>query len=185
MKLTIRRGVWETNSSSVHAISITKKNIEKDLNPLAVHFNHGEYGWEHNVYSSVDSKASYLYQALFEVYSAGAFFGKYDNNDNKKNLKLREEAINWIYDTLGKYGVGAVFDTDDYDASGWSNGYIDHGCELIDFVEAIIGNEKRLLRYLFGDGVIVTSNDNSDMDDIAYFRENTPEKDYEIFEKWN
>ena len=182
MKLTIRKGVWETNSSSVHAISITKKNIEKHLNPLAVHFNHGEYGWGHNVYSSVDSKASYLYQALFEVYPSRGYF---DESINKENLKLREEAINWIYDTLGKYGVEAVFDTDDYDASGWSNGYIDHGYELIDFVEAIIGNEKRLLRYLFGDGVIVISNDNSDMDDIAYFRKNTPEKDYEIFEKWN
>lgn len=184
MKLTIRKGIWETNSSSVHAISITKKNIEKDLNlnSLTVFFNHGEYGWKHEVYGSVNSKASYLYQALFEVYPAREYF---DKSDNKENLKLREEAINWIYDTLGKYGVEAVFDTDNYDASGWPNGYIDHGYELIDFVEAIIGNEKRLLRYLFGDGVILTSNDNSDMDDIAHFRENTSEKDYEIFEKWN
>lgn len=43
MKKVIRRGVFETNSSSVHAISIS--NAGNLVYPKFVYFEEGEFGW--------------------------------------------------------------------------------------------------------------------------------------------
>lgn len=184
MKLTCRAGCWETNSSSVHAIAISKKKIDIDelhseyafLSTL--NFHHGEFGWEHKLYNYVGDKASYLYQAIWEVYSPS-----YTSKANES--PEREKALNWLYDTLGKYGINAEFDKKHYDEYNWCIGYIDHGTQLQEFVSKIIGNEKRLLAYLFGESEICTSNDNDDMDDITEFIKSHPKKDFEIYEKWN
>ena len=46
MKRQIRRGCFETNSSSTHAICITKTDVNKEGLPSHVTFTHGEFGWE-------------------------------------------------------------------------------------------------------------------------------------------
>lgn len=206
MKVTIRENVWETNSSSVHAIAIPKKNIDKDqviAYNYTIKFKHGEFGWEHDIYDDVYTKASYLYQAIFECkcpYFSPAIrqrnnkadlseeeFKKYKKVVKEFNEKRKEfnKVINWIYEVLAKYGFNAEFDTDDYDEMGWQKGYIDHGYETVDFVDYILYNEKHLMNYLFGNAEICTSNDNSDMDDYGMFIDNHPEKDYKVFVKGN
>ena len=45
MKRQIRRGCFETNSSSTHAICITKADVNKEDLPSHVTFTHGEFGW--------------------------------------------------------------------------------------------------------------------------------------------
>ncbi len=186
MKYTIRENVWETNSSSMHAIAISKTNVdlEKNVFPYygVVHFNHGEFGWEHSIYGDVDSKASYLYQALFEVYPTDKYI---EDDKGKHNEKDRSDLINWIYTVLGKYRIEAVFDTDDYDEDGWREGYIDHGYELDDFLKYVLGNEKHLLNYLFGNSLICTSNDNDDMDDFNEFVDHYENKNYKLIVKGN
>lgn len=206
MKITIRKNVWETNSSSVHAIAVPKKNIDLDETGnfgSFVYFNHGEFGWEHAVYGDVNSKASYLYQAIFECkcpymspvkyqqYKKQAMtdeeFKKYKESVKKFNKEQKEftNILNWIYETLAKCGVEAVFDTDDYDEEGWRNGYIDHGYEVSPLLDYVLYNEKHLMTYLFGNTEICTSNDNDDMDELDEFIKDHPEKDYKIIVKGN
>ena len=184
MKVTIRDSVWETNSSSMHAIAISNKPLDWDeINKRynTIHFNHGEFGWEHRYYGTVDEKASYLYQAIWDCYYETAYL---DRQLNKVTRKERTKIINWIYDTLGKKGITAVFDTNDFDQYGWPIGSIDHGYETIEFVKYVTSSEKHLLQYLFGSGAVYTSNDNTGMEDYVEFI-NTHKKDYKVFVKGN
>lgn len=169
MKRQIRRSCFETNSSSTHAICITKRKADKDNFPDSVEFNHGEFGWEFEVYENVLNKASYLYQAICDLCY----------EDNKK----KSEYIDQIYDTLGKYGIECNFDTNDTDENGWSVGYIDHGEDTEDFVNAVMNNENRLLRYLFGESKVITGNDNGYTFD-NYMNEHDF-SDYEMYYKGN
>ena len=68
MKRQIREEVWETNSSSVHALSIDpsgmrKNHLEKKDGYVIAHF--GSFGKEHELYTSQDSKLSYLMTELY------------------------------------------------------------------------------------------------------------------------
>lgn len=79
MKRQIRRNCFETNSSSTHAICITKRKIDKDNLPSKVEFKHDEFGWEFEVYEDVLTKASYLYQAICDLHY-------YENDKRKTNI---------------------------------------------------------------------------------------------------
>lgn len=206
MKKTIRIGVWETNSSSVHAVAIPKTNISIDEITSyhnTIHFNHGEFGWEHAVYGDINSRASYLYQAIFDCECpwispeirqknrkeemSEEDFKKYKKQVKEFHEKRKKftKAINWIFETLVKYGFNPEFDTDDYDGDGWQKGYIDHGGDTANFIAYILYNEKHLMNYLFGNTQICTTNDSSDMEDYEEFIQDHPQKDYEIFVKGN
>lgn len=184
MKRQIRRSVFETNSSSTHAICISKTDVDKSSFPDHVSFTHGEFGWEVEEYSDLWSKASYLYQAICSCY-------RYDE---------REAATNKIADMLRDYNISCSFEPDKN--TMWGDGYIDHGYETKDFVEAVLNDSDKLLRYLFGNSLVITGNDNEcGFDDIMYVNEGEettqwgtytkygdlkPEfDDYEIYEKWN
>lgn len=180
----IRKGTFETNSSSTHAICITKTDVNKADFPSHVTFTHGEFGWEVEEYSDLWSKASYLYQAICSCYREDE----------------REEVINKVAEMLGDYSISCDFEPDKN--TMWGDGYIDHGGETKDFVEAVINDSDKLFRYLFGDSVVITGNDNGDgFNDRMYVNEGEemtnwgtytkygdlkPEFDnYEIYEKWN
>ena len=62
MKRQIRRGCFETNSSSTHAICIAKEGYTKGN---YIEFEIGEFGWEFDTYSDLHSRASYLITAIF------------------------------------------------------------------------------------------------------------------------
>ena len=64
MKKQIRKCVYETNSSSTHAICITKENVENNVIPKHIDFCIGEYGWEFEEYRDTYNKASYLITAI-------------------------------------------------------------------------------------------------------------------------
>ena len=66
MKRQIRRSVYETNSSSTHAICISKNNDYKKRD--YIEFETGEFGWEWDTYETVHSKASYLITAILNGY---------------------------------------------------------------------------------------------------------------------
>jgi hypothetical protein len=144
MKRQIRRSVFETNSSSTHAICITKEDVDISNLPNHVTFTHGEFGWENDEYSDLYSKASYLYQAICDCY--------FDDKAGK------EEVIDKITKMLCDYGISCDFEPDMDKEYG--DGYIDHGNETIDFVKAVLEDSDRLLRYLFGNSFVVTGNDN-------------------------
>ena len=162
MKTQIRRGVFETNSSSVHSICITTED-EFEYFPAEVVFTPGEFGWESGEYRDLESKASYLWTAIVN-YTADA--------DSYKEK---------ITTTLDKHGIKAIFvgaiPGEYYSATG----YIDHGCETLDFTKDVVNDEDRLMQYLFSDrSYVATGNDNDDT--IPYIDATYP---HEIYNKYN
>ena len=60
--LTIRQGLFETNSSSVHVLVIPK---DTDISiPSKVYLEGGEYGWQHE---KVTDTINYMYQACLDA----------------------------------------------------------------------------------------------------------------------
>lgn len=143
MKRQIRSNVFETNSSSTHSIAIPKKNVSIGK---FVGFNIGEYGWGNDCVDAAD----YLYTAILYVYSH----------------EVAEEKIENLKRVLDAYGISYQFEepkywTSDSGHTYLDNGYIDHGYELTEFLEAIFSDDDMLIRYLFG-GLVYTGNDNQD-----------------------
>lgn len=167
MKRQIRNGCFETNSSSTHAICICMERLDKKRITDHVNFKHGDFGWDFKVYKNVTDKASYLYQAICNTCS-----------DEKKN-----EYINHLYSTLWKYNVDSSFDDKDEDENGFSIGYIDHGYNLKNFVESLMHNDKRLLKYLFGDSEVITGSDNTDH--FQKYMDSKSFKNCEVYYKGN
>ena len=165
MKTQIRQGVFETNSSSTHAISVASFYPE-DWNvsykvPEKVHFAlDEEFGWEIETYDDVDSKAAYIWLLICDMYS--------DIKDIDK-LKVAKAHIEEVLTNAGVKEV--TFDMGSYKES-WRNdgslyleysGCIDHSYEAYDFAKTLLENDEMLLAYLFdSDSCVATGNDNCD-----------------------
>ncbi|MGL4619660.1 MAG: hypothetical protein ACRCZS_11475 [Chroococcidiopsis sp.] len=139
MVTVIRRGVFETNSSSTHSICIPKEGSY--TLPKSIEFVTGEFGWEVTALRSIDEKASYIYTGLL--------------------TNRRFEQVASIKSALEKSGVTAIFsDYELYEDGDLVDGYVDHGNELTEFLDAA-QDEEVLFRYLFSDfSFILTGNDN-------------------------
>ena len=165
MKTQIRQGVFETNSSSTHAISVTTFYPE-DWNvsykvPEKVHFAlDQEFGWEIETYDDTDTKAAYLWLIICDMHS------DIKELDNLKTVRAH------IEDVLTNAGVKEVtFDMGSYKES-WRNdgsmyldypGYIDHCYLAHDFAKVLLEHDDMLLAYLLdSDSCVATGNDNCD-----------------------
>lgn len=178
MKRVIREGTFESNSSSCHAICISKQSILEDKMPDYVKFYHGEFGWENDIH--YDTPA-YLHEIIHECYW-----------DNREKAKEVEDEITRM---LNSYGITVEWSHDSFNGDWYSSGYIDHGSECKALLNELLEDNDKLLRFLFGDSFVVTGNDNGD--GYKYSMYENPEdenyvyklkekfKDYEIYEKWN
>ena len=138
MKMQIRQGVFETNSSSIHAICISKDHdVDKLDFPLSIEFVRDEFGRWNDKLSDTHEKASYLYEAILGIYK------------NNADEKLRH-----IENVLSKCGITCSFEDSSY-------GYIDHviSGDLKCWIEEMMNDDEMLLTYLFGDAFIITGND--------------------------
>lgn len=153
---SIRKGVFETNSSSTHSIVIErgKLNFEEALERCfgkkgnVILFEGGSFGWEFDVADNV----LYLWTAILQHVGL----------DNEDDIKEWE---NYISSALGVYGYQAEFllPKEEYD---W---YIDHGYNLKDFINWIAQSSDNLIRYLVA-GEVYTGNDNeSGIGDPCYY----------------
>jgi hypothetical protein len=165
MKTQIRQGVFETNSSSTHAISVAGYYPE-DWNisykvPDKVHFDLSqEFGWEIETYEDTESKASYLWLIICSMY---------DDYEDIDKLKATKEHLENVLRNAGVQEV--TFDMGSYKES-WRNdgslyldypGYVDHCYEAHDFAKALLDNDEMLLAYLFdSESCVATGNDNCD-----------------------
>ena len=174
MKKTIRNGIFETNSSSVHVIAISKEKPK--VLPSSIIFGHGEFGWEFDSYSDSYSKADYFNEAIHAVYS------------NYKDVEQGKERIKAVQDRviadLAEKGIEAVFEPDQYyNQWGYESGYIDHGRELKNWVNDLLGDTDKLINYLFSsDSYVETGNDN--YDGCPNVKDVDQDK-YYTYEKWN
>ena len=147
MKRQIRIGVFETNSSSMHSIAIPKK-----CNPACyMSFDIGEFGWE---WDEADP-ANYLYTAIYALSNS-----EDEANEKLEKLKniLDEHNIDYHF---GQVKIHSEHD-DDYDDDYFylDDGYIDHAYELREFVDELLNDGDKLIRFISG-GLVFTGNDNS------------------------
>ncbi len=151
MKRQIRYGVYETNSSSTHAICIAKDGYKLEKH---IDFHVGEYGWEFEEYEDTDSKASYLFTAIL-------FFEKEYADEKMSQLKniLDDNNITYTFPEL---------QTKSYQNDGKNeyyydiDGYIDHCGELKPLLDDLLSDSDKLFRFLFGESLLITGNDNGD-----------------------
>ena len=134
--MKIRRGTFETNSSSTHSIAISKEkvNIPKGS---TIRFHIGEYGWEEAEYSFPD----YMYTALLTN-------GDFEGIEKLKNI-------------LDSWGVKYEFDKPQWDGDWLVYGSIDHDDEAAPIMREILADKDLLARALFGDATVYTGNDNN------------------------
>lgn len=138
MKKQIRRGVFETNSSSIHSISISKESATIGK---SIYFGIGEFGWEEGVASPAD----YLYTAILCQDDYEDYLDKLKEFLDKNHIQYNFEKPKWC----GYDGMRYL-----------DNGHLDHGCELREFLDAVLNDDDMLTRYLFGDSHVYTGNDN-------------------------
>lgn len=154
----IRNNVFETNSSSIHSIAISKEPVAGF--PNVIYFHLGEFGWK---FEEVDP-ADYLYTAIMYMY---------DGKDKKEKLdKLKS--------ILDSHNIEYEFERPNPDNDMCCmNGYIDHVEDLDDFINAVLSEEDMLMRLLFGNSHVFTGHDNSDAEEQAYIKRwNSAIKDY-------
>lgn len=161
---SIRRSVFETNSSSTHSVSICdgdliKPNID-NLGELNVSF--GEYGWEYESYSYWESKVSYLLTMILETEANDIDIKSNSWIEEFKELdgyKLLDKAI---YDFLGIHISLENYKT--FDSRYRSNlGYIDHqSCEdYISMSDFLNWNNVDITDFIFNENIeVITDNDN-------------------------
>ena len=134
----IRNGIFETNSSSTHSITlgdfVPTKNMtgwlpDEDGN---YHIAYGEFGWGPDEYNDCMTKASYALT-----------FAK---DDEHKDELLKS--------ALADVGIApVVFDGDAY------NAYIDHQSSHVGAL--LFESKENLLRFIFdSDSVLTIDNDN-------------------------
>ncbi|WP_300924544.1 hypothetical protein [uncultured Clostridium sp.] len=68
MKQITRNKTFETNSSSIHSLSIMNENNDnvKRLNQLTYHIRFGQFGWEYAEYKDTKTILSYIWTVLHE-----------------------------------------------------------------------------------------------------------------------
>ena len=142
--MKIRKGTFETNSSSTHSIAISKDKVNIPVGH-SINFHIREYGWEESEYSFPD----YMYTSLL------------CNNDKEGLRKLKS--------ILDKWNVKYNFEKpkwEYYDGYRYlRDGSIDHNGETFSIMREILNDEDLLARALFGDTTVYTGNDNSSEND--------------------
>lgn len=201
--IQIRKGVFETNSSSTHTIALDTSDIDAMSIVKEVHFGLESFGWD---FSLDNSTANYLWTAIMNILSY------HDQMIIVGDRKLRlDDIISLIKGAFSKYGIKASFDvvigasiymSRDRDINGVSYEYpeirfnmsftggegIDHGDDLYDFVVFMLQDPDNIVKFVLNkNSVVITGNDNSNTpEDIQEtIDELTKDKKTKIFKKWN
>lgn len=143
MKRQIRRNVFETNSSSMHSISIIGSDRENLDLPAdedgKLVMQYGEYAWDYERLSTPRQKIQYLLTA----------FGQDDEGSVQKD----------IIEVVKEY-TGVDLIVEDLDDKYYPKGYIDH--QSLGVAGEHIGSKKALKDFIFNDKYAITiDNDNT------------------------
>lgn len=167
----IRRGVFETNSSSVHALNVYKKKKtdipRKDI-PKEVDITLSDYGfgWESDTHNDFNSRLAYICLVTLQ---------------DVPDIKKMNAMYNKIKALLKAVGVKKIsIDRIHKGQNVWDEGYVDHGDMAVDFVERLLDKPELFYGWLFdGRSCIDTGNDNDHTEpprdihaDFAYIKTN-------------
>ena len=155
----VRNGVFETNSSSVHSISICNRELEQNKMLIAddgyIHIELGEFGWAIRNYSDQYSKLSYL--ITMAVHLNDFYIWCCNQEERKLEIEafMQTEDFKHISDEISKYAGcnGIIIDE--------SEGYIDHQSIYSNSLEAFLDlNNTDIIEFVFGGVIVHTDNDN-------------------------
>ena len=120
---TVRKSVFETNSSSVHSLSISRD--EKICTPNYLNGYFGEFGWGYEILSIPEERLSYLLVALANFSGANGYNVKFEDG---KKVFLNFNMFKWTDDVVFAHtGSNIVFNWDDISRGEYYPfGYIDH-----------------------------------------------------------
>ena len=107
----IRKGVFETNSSSVHSLVISsdgREPSEFELNEYGeIEIDFGDFGKDYNIYSSQYEKLSYLITLAYYVSHGIGVDGVYNHWEFKK---IRDAVCKYT----GATGIKILYEIDPY-----------------------------------------------------------------------
>ena len=140
MKISVRRSIFETNSSSTHCLCYISGSSTKKP-PKKLHLTYSDYNWEYEIITGTEPKANYLYSLCV-------------------SLDLEEEFKEAIKEALPET---KIFYGKSYDNFG-----MDHSNDKSKLLE-IMGSRKNFKKFLLNNSFIITGNDNDDykVTDIA------------------
>ena len=166
-----REGIWETNSSSTHAICLHK---QKNLAICDyVYFGLEDVTDEYEDWSTEQRRANYLNTIMYMCLSKTKYIQ--ERNRIKKILEAHGVKTEWAECKWGKDGFAYY---DDYSIKDSCSGVI---------LNTIIKDEDMLLQYLFGDNSqIIMGYDDMFDDRLEETKKKFPEgEEYDyLFETW-
>jgi len=144
-----RHGVFETNSSSTHSISISRTNVLSDIPYIengVAYISYGEFGWQEECFKDFETKASYCITFITGVVQ--------EHRPRRSNdfLKMLERVILKHTEATS---IKFLKNGDGY----YQEGYIDH--QSHGECEEVFDSDKTLANFLFNPkSFLVTDNDN-------------------------
>lgn len=156
MLIKIRTGVFETNSSSSHSLSIGKKDtVVANKNPGVWEVLFGEYGWGYERLTEPVEKLSYVLTSI----------QYYDPNIDYSNVsaqKIMDSVyFEWIAQAFHEIGILVIpKESEDF----YPCGYVDH--ESTDLLADVFHSsqeefQKKIIDLVFNEKyVIIIDNDN-------------------------
>ena len=149
---TIRQNVFETNSSSVHALVIAKEYQIENL-PKVVNFNFYTESDHYDDYVEIYDIPSNNYEKDIRIKAEIIFEGLINYSDS---LEQYNDLIQFIIDSLQTVNVKATFPNTSYSFNKYRVISIIPN-EQKDFAEACFQNKNQnlLLRFLFGKYTII------------------------------
>jgi hypothetical protein len=148
--INTRRGIFETNSSSTHALVIHSLDYKKDDEERDIDV--ADFGWESKTYFSIEEKLSYL---LTYAYTA---------NDLPFYILLKNTFPTYKFNIyiINGHLIESSNLFNNLDSSYYSPGNLDHAYEL-DISE--LKKPELLKAFVLGDeNYVITGNDNNDLD---------------------
>lgn len=165
MKVQVRQGLFETNSSSTHAICIAKKELNDNYKlPKSIEFNLDGFGWEIEEYRDIYAKANYLYTGYVEVIGSKLYHEEREKNQFYRGWKECEVKASLIFkDKVKELLPDIECEFEDVENTK-TYYYIDHSDDGIDsFINYVLSSRENLIAYLINDNsTIFTGNDNDD-----------------------
>ena len=137
----VRRDLFETNSSSVHTLCVSK-TVNPDK-PDKVVFARGRFGWGPEVFNDMSDRLSYLYENLLGI----------------ADESTRNSYIDMLKKYLDSIHVEYAFE---HDADRYCG--IDHPEDSEGVIQSLFdGDDQTLLdRFMFGkDSCVICDNDNA------------------------
>lgn len=153
MSEVVRRGVFETNSSSSHVLSIGWGEFGADRIPLddgVCRIYPGEFGWGYERYQDAASKASYCL-----TYAMGGYDGA---KKNAAQLEMLRRVVSVSVDAPVEFCPHEKMRDWDYE---W--GYIDHQSNKGegDYCAVAFESDEALRAFIFNPAsVLIIDNDN-------------------------